>query len=66
MTETVKKNATAIMTVVGVLLSVAAVMADPATTPMLTALFGVNAAAKLSAVGTLLAALGRGYLERQS
>ena len=47
------------VTVLGVVLAVAAVVVDPANAPWLTDLLGEQASAKLAAVGAMLAALGR-------
>jgi hypothetical protein len=47
------------VTVLGVVLAVAAVVVDPANAPWITDLLGAQASAKLAAVGAMLAALGR-------
>lgn len=52
------------LTIVGVLIAIAAVLIDPASAPFLEELIGQHAATKLAAVGALLAALGRAILER--
>jgi hypothetical protein len=47
------------VTVLGVVLALAAVVVDPVNAPWLTDLLGAQASAKLAAVGAMLAALGR-------
>lgn len=47
------------VTILGVVLAVAAVVVDPVNAPWLTDLLGEQASAKLAAVGAMLAALGR-------
>jgi hypothetical protein len=47
------------VTVLGVVLAVAAVVVDPVNAPWITDLLGAQASAKLAAVGAMLAALGR-------
>ena len=47
------------VTLLGVVLAVAAVVVDPVNAPWITDLLGAQASAKLAAVGAMLAALGR-------
>ena len=47
------------LTITGLLVAVAGIFVDPTTAPALIALLGVNAGAKVAAVGAILAGLGR-------
>lgn len=47
------------VTVAGLVIAIGAILVDPANAPWLTALLGANAAAKVGAVGAMLAALGK-------
>jgi hypothetical protein len=47
------------VTVLGVVMALAAVVIDPVNAPWITDLLGAQASAKLAAVGAMLAALGR-------
>lgn len=50
------------VTVVGVVVAVAAVLMDESLFPFLTQLFGTHAATKLAALGAIVAALGRALI----
>ena len=52
-------NKSKAVTVFGLVVAIAAILVDPANAPWLTAIFGVNATAKLSAIGALIAAVGK-------
>lgn len=50
------------VTIVGLLVSVAAIFLDPTVTPVLTTILGEHAATKLAAIGALIAAIGRALI----
>ena len=50
------------VTVLGILISVLAVFTHPDTIPTVAAMLGENPAAKLAAIGTLIAAMGRALI----
>lgn len=50
------------VTVLGLLIAIAAIFTDPVNAPLLTALLGANASAKLGAFGALLASIGRALI----
>lgn len=53
------------VTLCGIAIAVGAVFIDPTTTPALVALLGPAAAAKVAAVGALIAGLGRALLHTE-
>lgn len=52
------------LTVFGVLVSISAVLFDPDTIPFIVTLVGEHAAAKIAAVGAIIAAFGKALLEK--
>ncbi len=50
------------VTIVGLVLALAALFVDPASQPWLVTILGEHAATKLAAIGALLSALGRAVL----
>lgn len=55
-----------IVTAIGVAIAVAALLVDPSVVAALTAVIGADATTKLAAFGTLVAALGKGLLEKDA
>lgn len=47
------------VTVIGLIIAVAAVLMDPQITALMAPLFGAEVATKVAAIGALIAALGR-------
>ena len=54
------------VSIFGLVVAVAAVFIDPSTQAALAAVFGAAAAAKIAAIGALIAALGKGLVEKKA
>lgn len=50
------------VTIAGLVIAITSLFLDPTVVPLLTTLLGANAAAKLAAIGALIASIGRALI----